>query len=185
MKIAERIVIVLLLLIIVCGSAWIYFAVTSEQQEVRDAVARGEYEIREDPVVEETTTDDWRRYYPVTTPITIGRSTVLASIAETVPERIKGLSDTPFLPENVVKLFVFGTNGRHSIWMKDMQYSLDIMWATKEGEIVHIEENVTPETYPESFASPTPAWYVVEANAGFVEANNISLGDTISVIETE
>jgi uncharacterized membrane protein (UPF0127 family) len=60
-----------------------------------------------------------------------------------------------------------------------MNYSLDIMWATQAGDIVHIEENVSPETYPKSFSSPVPAWYVVEANAGFVERHKIVLGDKV------
>ena len=63
-----------------------------------------------------------------------------------------------------------------------MQYTIDILWATKEGEIVHIEESVSPDTYPDSFSSPVPAWYVVEANAGFVEANEIEIGDTMKVV---
>lgn len=61
-----------------------------------------------------------------------------------------------------------------------MNYSIDILWATKEGKL-YIEENISPETYPASFESPTPAWYVVEANAGFVKANGIVVGSTISL----
>jgi uncharacterized membrane protein (UPF0127 family) len=125
----------------------------------------------------------WRRYYPVTTPIQIATTTVLASVAETVPERIRGLSNTPYLPDNVVKLFVFGTEGAHSIWMKDMQYPLDIMWASRDGTLVHIVENVSPDTYPESFSSPVPAWYVIEANAGFVAEHEIDLGDIMKRVE--
>ena len=181
MKTAERVVMVVLLLVIVGGSAWIYFAVTHERQELRDAVARGEFEIPDETEVASSTEEDWRRYYPVTTPIVIGGTPVLASVADTVPERIQGLSNTPFLPENVVKLFVFGAEGAHSIWMKDMNYAIDILWATRAGEIVHIEENVTPETYPESFSSPAPAWYVIEASAGFVAREGITLGDEVKI----
>lgn len=173
---------VLLLLVIVGGSAWIYFAVTSERQSVRDAVARGDFEIRPDTEAATSSTAEWRRYYPVTRPIVIGDASVLASVADTIPERIKGLSDTPYLPENVVKLFVFGAEGPHSIWMKDMNYAIDIIWARRDGEIVHIEEAVAPETFPESFSSPVPAWYVIETNAGFVAAKGIERGDTIKQV---
>jgi uncharacterized membrane protein (UPF0127 family) len=65
--------------------------------------------------------------------------------------------------------------------MKDMNYALDIMWAAEGGEIVHIEENVSPETFSTSFSSPTPAWYVVEANAGFVAQHQIALGDEMVI----
>lgn len=180
MKIAERIVMVLLVLVLVGGGAWFYFAVKYEQKELRDAVARGEYELREDPDVE-ITAEEWRLIYPNTIPVNIGEVTVQASIADSLPERIKGLSNTPFLPDDVVKLFVFGTLGSHSIWMKDMNYSIDIIWTTEDGEIVHIEENISPETFPDSFESPIPSWYVIEASAGFVERNSIEVGDKVTL----
>lgn len=182
MKLAERIVIVLLLLAIVGGGAWIYFAVQYKQEEVKIAVANGEYEI---PIrkTEEVKVgiDDWRTIYPVTIPIVIGSTTVEASVADSMSERIKGLSDTPLLPEEVVKLFAFGALGEHSIWMKDMNYDLDIIWVDKTGEIVHIEKDVSPDTYPESFSSPVPAWYVIEAVAGFTEKNEIVVGDKVEI----
>lgn len=180
MKIAERIVMILLVLVLIGAGSWIYFAVQFEQQEVKDAVARGEFEV---PLQDlpEPTPDEWQRVYPNTVPLKIGNTTVKASVADSLPERIRGLSDTPFLPDDVVKLFVFNALGNHSIWMKNMNYSIDIIWATKDGEIVHIEENISPDTYPKSFESPVPAWYVVETNAGFVESNSITVGSTLSL----
>lgn len=180
MKITERIVMVLLVLVLIGGGAWIYFSVQHKQQEIRDAVARGEYEI---PVKEagDEASDDWRTYYPELVPVAIGSTSVQASVADSLPERISGLSNTPYLPEGVVKLFAFGTEGEHSIWMKDMNYPLDIIWVAKSGTIVHIEENIAPETFPESFASPKPAWYVVEANAGFVASTSLKVGDKVVV----
>jgi uncharacterized membrane protein (UPF0127 family) len=180
MKIAERIILVTLLLVLFAGGAWIYFAVQQDHQEKLDAVARGEFEIRNPETV--YTEDNWQALYPGTVPARIGSTTVQASVADSLPERIQGLSETPFLPENVVKLFVFGTAGSHSIWMKDMQYPLDILWLDEAGLVVHIEENIAPETFPDSFASPVPAWYVIEANAGFVAQHNITLGDDFVVL---
>lgn len=181
MKIAERIVMVLLVFVLAGGVAWIYFAVQYEQGEIREAVARGDYEIPLDEPQSEITQEDWRAIYPNTIPITIAGIEVQASIADTLSTRIKGLSGTQFLPDNVVKLFAFGVPGEHSIWMKDMNYSLDILWVAKEGDVVHIEEDVSPETFPESFSSPVPAWYVVEAAAGFVANNSITVGDEVVI----
>lgn len=185
MKTAERVVIVLLLLAIIGGAIWLYMAVHLKQEGVRDAVARGEYQIPDQ--VESDSAEDvsnWRIYYPTTVPLGIGSTTVRASVADSLPERIKGLSDTPYLPEGLVKLFVFGVEGSHSIWMKDMRYPLDILWVAKSGEVVHVEENVSPDSYPESFSSPTLAWYVIEANAGFVASSSVVLGDAV-VVYTE
>jgi uncharacterized membrane protein (UPF0127 family) len=181
MKLAERVVMVLLVLSIVGGAAWIYFGVKHDQAEYREAVARGEFEIRNEASSTPLTVDDWQQVYPNTVALNIGSTTVQASVADTLAERITGLSDTPFLPEDVVKLFVFGTYGSHEIWMKDMNYSLDIIWADKEGVIVHVEENIAPETFPTAFGSPVPAWYVIEAVSGFVTTHGIEIGDQVSI----
>lgn len=188
MKIAERIVIVLLLIGIVGSGVWFVFyvrdLVADEHQQKVEDVALGKYQIPTTTDEPEVTPETWQTIYPNTVTILIGETTVKASIADSLSERIGGLSGTPFLPDNVVKLFVFGTAGTHSIWMKDMNYSLDIMWLDQTGGIVHLEENVSPDTYPESFSSPVSAWYVVEATAGFVAVNNIKIGDKV-VLPTE
>ena len=195
MKIAERIVMVLLLLVLVGGGIWLYVSFQYKQTDLREAVARGEYQVQNEPDTEvtqpmdaetplsEITQNEWRKYYPVLIPILIGTTTVQASLADSLPERIKGLSNTPYLPDGIVKLFAFGAEGEHSIWMKDMNYPIDIMWVEKSGGIVHIKQNVAPETYPESFASPKPAWYVIEAPAGFVARSGIKVGDEVVVPE--
>jgi uncharacterized membrane protein (UPF0127 family) len=182
MKFVERIVMLLLTFALIFGGAWIYFSVKQEQKDVRDAVARGDYEII-DETEEDVSLEEWRLIYPNTVPVLIGTARVKASVADDLPERIKGLSDTPFLPDDVVKLFVFGVLGNHSIWMKDMNYSIDIIWVSKEGDLVHIEESVSPDSYPASYSSPTPAWYVIEASAGFVEKNKVKIGDKVSLLE--
>ena len=182
MKLAERIVMVLLVVVLTGGVTWGYFAVQQERAEVRESIARGDYQIPDVSEEEaEIETDDWQAIYPNTVPVTIGSVVVQASVADTLSKRITGLSDTPFLPDEVVKLFAFGAPVAHSIWMKDMNYASDILWAAEGGEIVHIEENVSPDTFPTSFSSPTPAWYVVEAKAGFVEKNQITVGDELVI----
>jgi uncharacterized membrane protein (UPF0127 family) len=180
MKSAERVVIVLIITIIFGGVFWVYSVIESDRKELREAVARGEYEI---PDIEYQHIDesDWREVYPLTTPMFIGGVQVEASVADDLDERIKGLSGTPFIPENVIKLFVFGSYGSHSIWMKDMNYSIDVLWADRSGEIVHVYENMTPESFPQSFGSPIPAWFVIEAKAGFVAKHGIEVGDMIQL----
>ena len=191
MKNVERIVIVLLILTLIGGGAWLYFSIKDKQQEIREEVARGAYEIPITPEIPDSvdpsssatssTQADWRKYYPIVVPVLIGSTTVMASVADSLPERIKGLSGTPYLPEGIVKLFAFGVNGEHSIWMKDMNYSIDILWVSQEGLIVHIERDVSPDTYPKSFGSPVPAFYVIEANAGFTARSGIEVGDLVVV----
>ncbi len=186
MKVAERIVMVAIVLAFIAGGVWLYAAVQYQHQQTVDAVARGEFQIpiatTTDEVVTETASStDWRMLYPETIPMTIAGAPVLASVADSLPERIQGLSNTPYLPDNVVKLFAFGVNGTHSIWMKDMNYPLDILWVSEAGEIVHLEVNVSPDSFPTSYASPVPAWYVIEANAGFVATHGVAVGSQVLV----
>lgn len=126
----------------------------------------------DEPVTAET-------LYPNTKPMQIGSTTVMASVAESWMERIKGLSDTPYLPEEIVKLFIFDSSGYHSIWMKDMNYSIDIIWVSEDGVVVHTQSGAAPESFPAMFVPEVPAKYVIETVDGFVAKNNISLGATV------
>lgn len=119
--------------------------------------------------------------FPDTRPMKIGTTPVKASIARTWPERIRGLSGTPYLPSDTVKLFVFESAGFHSIWMKDMKYAIDILWADESGTIVHVVEGATPESYPETFTPNSPAVYVVETVAGFVSQHGIVRGTVLEL----
>jgi len=188
MKNAERIVIVSIICLLAGAGAWGYYAVQDKRADFRQRVADGEFEIRPEtqPTLATTTNangdqTNWRSIYPNTVPMVIGGVQVQASVADTLSSRIKGLSNTPYLPDKVVKLFAFGVGGSHSIWMKDMLYPLDIIWTAQDGVIVYIEADVSPDSFPESFASPTPAWFVIEANAGFVAENKIEVGDAVTI----
>jgi uncharacterized membrane protein (UPF0127 family) len=129
---------------------------------------------------DETITESpWQDIYPFTSKMSIGNTEVNASVAKTWTERITGLSNTPYLPEEVVKLFVFDSSAFHSIWMKDMNYAIDIIWVDEESKIVYIKNDATPESYPESFVSEVPARYVIETKAGFAGKNAIKVGDTV------
>jgi len=41
-----------------------------------------------------------------------------------------------------------------------------MVWLNSDKQVVHIEENVAPETYPELFCPDEPAQYVLEVEAG-------------------
>lgn len=110
----------------------------------------------------------------------IGSTKVKYVFADSKEERIKGLSGRQSLGANEAMLFIFSDSNYHGIWMKDMNFPLDILWLNNNKEIVHIEEGVSPDSYPETFLPDTPAKYVIEVNAGFVDSNDISLGDSAS-----
>jgi uncharacterized membrane protein (UPF0127 family) len=94
--------------------------------------------------------------------------------------RVKGLSGKTSLDANEGMFFVFDTDGEWGIWMKDMLFSIDVIWIAEDGTVVHIEEYVHPDTYPRVFTNETPARYVLEVTAGTVEAYNISVGSKVT-----
>lgn len=113
-------------------------------------------------------------------PITIGSQSRLASVADTLAERQLGLSGTPVLPPEIVKLFVFDSSSTWSFWMKDMQYPIDIIWLDEDKTVVHVVSEVSPDSYPQSFVPPVAARYVIETVSGFSEEYNISAGTKIN-----
>lgn len=64
--------------------------------------------------------------------------------------------------------------------MKDMRFSLDIIWLNEAGIITKIEKQVSPETYPADFCSPNTK-YVIELNAGTAEQARLKVGQTLQL----
>ena len=116
------------------------------------------------------------QWYTPLIPLTLGGETLQASIADTEPEREQGLSDTPYLPVGVVKLFVFDTAAPWAFWMKDMQYPIDIIWLDEQKTVIHIADNLAPETYPKAFSPSIPARYVIETAAGVTAKIHLQVG---------
>jgi uncharacterized membrane protein (UPF0127 family) len=136
--------------------------------------------LTEEQIARQAIIDEW--YVPLE-PMMIETIQLEASIANTTETRTKGLSGTPSLPEGVVKLFVFDESQEWGFWMKDMKYAIDIIWVDATGAIVHIEEKVTPASYPMSFLPNKPAKYVIETVFGFVEDYGIKVGDRVVLPE--
>lgn len=104
-------------------------------------------------------------------------------MASTDAERKKGLSGRDGLAEDEGMLFVFDSEGYYGIWMKDMNFPIDIAWLNKDKKIIYIESNVVPETFPKGFYAERDglsilSLYVLEAKAGFFEKSKIKIGDS-------
>lgn len=113
--------------------------------------------------------------------VRINDAVFTVDIADTFIERTQGLSGRPSLGENEGLLFVFDQSNIHSFWMKGMNFPIDIIWINNEQRIVHIEHDLSPDTYPQSFAPEEAALYVLEINAGKAKENGISLGDWVTL----
>ena len=126
--------------------------------------------------------------------IKIWSAQITAEIADTPEKRARGLSGREALGKDEGMLFVFTDSAIRQFWMKDMNFSLDIIWIDENKKIIDITKNATPESYlsravypeqgrgesggPEKFSPSAPAKYVLEVSAGFADAYNIKIGDT-------
>jgi hypothetical protein len=109
--------------------------------------------------------------------VSLGGVSVVADIVDTPELREAGLSGKKSLEKNQGMLFVFEKSGFYGFWMKDMLFSIDIIWIDEKKKVVHIETNVLPTSYPNVFYPANSAKYVLEIASGFVEENKIRLGD--------
>ena len=114
-----------------------------------------------------------------TQPIQIGNAKLVVEIANTEGLRTQGLSGRSSLQEGSGMLFVFEEEGEWGIWMKDMQFPIDIIFAGPDGVVGMIYHTVSPETYPEVFYPNQPARYVLEVPAGYAKKAGIVEGARI------
>jgi uncharacterized membrane protein (UPF0127 family) len=112
--------------------------------------------------------------------VVIGDSSLIIETADTKEKRLIGLSNRSNLAANQGMFFVFEEPGYHRIWMKDMNFPIDIIWLNDVKQVVSIKENVTPDTYPESFKPSKESLYVLEVESGFVKKKGIKIGDQLT-----
>ncbi len=106
---------------------------------------------------------------------------LLLRVADTEALRAQGLSWSKPLAPNEGMLFVFPEDGFYGFWMKDMLFSIDILWLDRDYRIVDVRTQASPESYPEVFTPSTPARYVLELQSGFFELHGIKKGDRLGL----
>jgi hypothetical protein len=112
-------------------------------------------------------------------------------IADTDPRRMRGLmfETESFLADDKGMLFVFDEPGNRSMWMKNMQFHLDIIWFSENGNVVSIEKNVPPCITPVEVmscksvgVSADNAKYVLELTSGYVDEYSITEDSKLELI---
>ncbi len=107
---------------------------------------------------------------PITTPTT----NIYARIAYKAEDKIKGLGGLDSIKKDEGMLFVFDNPVQQGFWMKNMKFPIDIIWIDKNKKVIGINENMSPDSYPNLFLPVKPITYVLEVNAGVSRANNIA-----------
>lgn len=115
--------------------------------------------------------------------LTFNTEDIESEIVRSFAAKTLGLSGRDSLAPNTGMLFVFTETRNPEIWMKDMKFAIDIIFISKEGVVVAIFENATPESYyekpPKTFKTLEGARYVLEVPAGTVQDARFKVGMTI------
>jgi uncharacterized protein len=102
-------------------------------------------------------------------------------VAKTTATQEKGLGDRPSLPTNQGMLFVFPPPATvQCFWMQAMHFPLDIIWLNVHKQVVYVQPDVSPATYPNAFCPKVQTGYVIELNAGQAQAAHIWDGETLN-----
>ena len=113
-------------------------------------------------------------------PLKINDVEIRVEVARTEEERSVGLGGRESLGKNKGMLFVFDKESFYVFWMKDMLFPIDIIWINRDKKIVDVITNLQMETYPDfKYINDFFAQYVLEVNAGFFDAHDWKVGDTV------
>ena len=113
----------------------------------------------------------------------INNQKIPVEIARTKTEQERGLSGRESLPPGTGMLFIYNQPDYRSFWMKEMNFPLDFIWI-KEGKIVAITKNITPQDFqpPQALESPKSVDQVLELNTGEIKQLNLKIGNLTELI---
>lgn len=116
----------------------------------------------------------------------VGSTTVRVEVRDDEQGRNLGLSGRETLGEDEGMLFVFDQPAAHEFWMKDMNFPLDFVWIN-DGRVMDLSEHIpAPDKLtnePPMMVRPnSPANWVLEVNSGWVELNQIRVGDRVEML---
>jgi uncharacterized membrane protein (UPF0127 family) len=83
------------------------------------------------------------------------------------------------MEEHQAMLFIFKKEQPRSFYMKNTEFSLDIIYVSKEKKVLSIQKNTIPYD-KNSLPSVEPVLYVLEIKGGLSDKWGIENGDRIS-----
>ena len=125
----------------------------------------------------ETSHTDYRQLH-------IGTTQISVEIADDSGEQYQGLSGRSALANDTGMLFIYKQKANSNFWMKDMKFALDFVWIA-DNEVIQIDANIQPPATPQ--AEPVIIYprarynMVLEVPAGWVNSNNIKVGDQVEL----
>ncbi|QQR64434.1 DUF192 domain-containing protein [Candidatus Kaiserbacteria bacterium] len=124
-----------------------------------------------------------REFFFAETPVVhFGDLPVRVEIVDSEIERAQGLSGREKIDDRYKGMFfIFPEEDYIGIWMKDMKFSIDIVWIDEDLTVIGIEKNVSPNTYPRVFRPNRPAKYVLETETQYPELIGIHVGQKVRI----
>jgi uncharacterized protein len=113
--------------------------------------------------------------------VKIGTTVINAEVVSREEDLIRGLSGRASLATSTGMLFVFDHPDKWGIWMKDMNFPIDVVWLDKDLKVNHIVKSMMPGSYPVSYSPAEPALYVLELPEGEIERSVISIGQKVVI----
>ena len=102
-----------------------------------------------------------------------------AEVADTPEKLLVGLAFREALPANGGLLYIFESTGQNHLWTKEYRFPVDMMWVDESHHIVGLKENVAPcleADCPKYSSSPEAVRYAVQAGAGFIKREGVTVG---------
>ena len=149
-----RYTIIISILLIVLGLAWLTFSVNVGKEKRDLSVLR------------------------------VGEQSLGVEIADSAEEWSQGLSGREQLSGDEGMLFVFDDQVRRSFWMRQMRFSLDMMFI-RDGRINEIVRNVPAPSGSQDgteirVQSQESADWVLEVNSGWAQEHGVEVGDEVT-----
>lgn len=112
------------------------------------------------------------------TKLWLGNGIFNINVASTSSAREKGLSGKSELAPDQALLMVFPSEGKWGIWMKGMNFPIDIVWLNKDKKVVYTVKDAPYDNQTTIYTPTTPALYVVELPAGTITDKSITTNNT-------
>jgi uncharacterized membrane protein (UPF0127 family) len=109
---------------------------------------------------------------------TIGNTTWKMEVAKTDEERQRGLMYRAFMPEEEGMIFVFDKPLEVTMWMKNTEIPLDMVFIGGDRRVFGFHENAQPDS-ENVIRTGGKTQYLLELNAGQIKSANIKKTDEI------
>lgn len=113
----------------------------------------------------------------------LGSTEIDIEIANTPETRERGLSGRESIAKNRGMLFAFKKPDIYCFWMKDMKFSIDILWLRDDGTVTQIAENAMPTAQPERICPKEAGRYVLEVASGVAKETDVIPGSVVQIVK--